>query len=139
MTSATVKNRTLKNHITHSKGSKTVCVTTCLNFFKIPFDAYHYTSSDRNVHTYVNVLRRFGWSVRSRKTEFKVIIGGITMTQLRRNMKKSEYTSDDYFIVSGYTSSKGHLMVLNGNGDTVIDTAGKNRWRIHRVSIVEKR
>ena len=60
------------------------------------------------------------------------------MTQLRRNMKKSIYGNGDYFIVSGYQSKKAHLMVLNGNGETVIDTAEGMKWRIRGVSIVEK-
>tara|TARA_B100000780_G_C20913051_1_gene363572 strand:+ start:133 stop:723 length:591 start_codon:yes stop_codon:yes gene_type:complete len=136
MTTATMQNRTLQNHIKHSKGSKTVCVTTCLNFFNIPFDSYHYTSSDRNRDTYKSVLRRFGWSVRSKKSEFKAL-KSITMTQLRRNMKKSIYSCSDYFIVHGYQSKVGHLMVLNGNGETVIDTAEGSKWRIAGVSIVE--
>ena len=138
MTTATMKNRTLQNHITHGKGSKTVCVTTCLNFFNIPFDAYHYTSSDRDIFTYKNVLRRFGWSVRSKRSEFKALSGSSTMPQLRRNMKKSKYTSDNYFIVSGYQSKSAHLMVLNCNGETVIDTAEGMKWRIRGVSIVER-
>ena len=138
MTVETRRNRTLEDHINHSKGTKTVCVTTCLNFFNIPFDAYHYTSSDRNVYTYKNVLRRFGWSVRSRKSEFKAL-KPITMTQLRRNIKKSEYTENDFFIVYVAQRKEGHLMVLNGNGETVIDTAEGKKWRVYGVSIVERK
>ena len=138
MTKETLKNRTLLDHINHNKGTKTVCVTTCLNFFNVPFDAYHSTSSDKNLHTYINVLRRFGWSVRSKKSEFKAL-KFITMTELRRNMKKSKYTENDFFIVAGYQRKEGHLMVLNGNGDKVIDTAEGKKWRIGLVSIVERK
>ena len=138
MTQQTIQNRTLNEHIYHSKGCKTVCVTTCLNFFNIPFDTYCYTSSDRDIFTYKNVLRKFGWSVRSRKAEFKAL-KPITMTQLRRNMKKSNYTENDYFIVSGFQSKKAHLMVLNGNGETIIDTAEGMKWKIRGVSIVERK
>ena len=60
------------------------------------------------------------------------------MTQLRRNMKKSIYTKNDYFIVSGYQTKKAHLMVLDGNGETIIDTAEGMKWRIRGVSIVEQ-
>jgi hypothetical protein len=60
------------------------------------------------------------------------------MTQLRAEMKKSSYTASDYFIVSGYQSKKAHLMVLDGNGNTIIDTAPKMKWRVRLVSIVEK-
>ncbi len=137
MNTLTRQNRTINKHINHQKGTKTICVTTCLNFFGIPFDAYHYTSSDRNIFTYKNVLRRFGYSVRSRKSEFKAL-KPITMTQLKRNMKKSKYTASDLFIVSGYQRKCAHLMVLNGEGETIIDTAVGMKWRIREVSIVEK-
>ena len=134
----TYRNVKIRKHIKHNSGaSKTVCVTTCLNFFGIPFDSYHYTSSRSNRHAYKNVLRKFGWSVRSKKSEFKAL-KPITMTKLRANMKKSEYTSNDYFIVLGAQSKVAHLMVLNGNGEIVIDTARGKKWRIYGVSIVEK-
>jgi len=132
----THKYKILNEHINHSKGTKTVCVTTCLNFFNIPFKSYCYTSSNKNRHTYINVLRKFGYSVRSKKSEFKAL-KPITMTQLRRNMKKSKYTENDYFIVCGYQSKVAHLMVLNGNGETIIDTSKGSKWKIQKVCIVE--
>jgi hypothetical protein len=74
--------------------------------------------------------------VRSRKSEFK--IGKYpTMTQLRAMLKKSDYKDSDKFIVSGFQSKSAHLMVLDGNGDTIIDTARGCKWRIRDVSIVE--
>ena len=121
--------------LTRGLAGKTVCVTTCLNYFKVPFDSYHYTHSKSNVQAYKNVLRRH-WSVRSRKSEFKVSKFP-TMTQLRSMMKKSNYTDNDKFIVSGFQSKSAHLMVLNGNGETIIDTAKGKKWRIRDVAIVE--
>ena len=59
------------------------------------------------------------------------------MTKLRSNMRKSKYGKDDYFIVVGYQSKKAHMMVLNGNGETIIDTALGFKWRIGSVCIVE--
>jgi len=127
--------RTLNDHIDHNKGRKTVCVTTCLNYFQVPFDSYHYTSSKNNYQAYKNVLRRY-WSVRSRKSEFK-IAKYPTMTELRSMLKKSNYTENDKFIVSGFQSTSAHLMVLDGNGETIIDTAKGCKWRIRDVAIVE--
>ena len=60
------------------------------------------------------------------------------MTQLRSNIKKSSYGVNDLFIVSGFQSKAAHLMVLNGKGDIIIDTAPNMKWRIRDVSIVEK-
>lgn len=137
MTDQTQKHRKLYDHIQHGKGTKTVCVTTCLNFFNIPMDGYSYTSSHRNVSAYKNVLRRFGYSVRSRKTEFKAS-NYPTMTALKANIRKSKYTVKDFFVVHGIQSKSAHLMVLDGNGNTIIDTAPKSKWKIAQVSIVEK-
>jgi len=53
-------------------------------------------------------------------------------------MKRSDYTADDMFIVEGYQTKVAHLMVLNGEGETVIDTAKGMKWRILKVSIVER-
>lgn len=133
----TANNRTIRKHIDHNGGRKTVCVSTCLNFFGIKDDQYHYTSSKTNVQAYITVLRRFGYSVRSKKSEFKAMKYP-TMTQLRKEMKKSSYTASDYFVVSGVQRTKAHLMVLDGNGNTIIDTAPRMKWRVRLVSIVEK-
>lgn len=140
-TSSIIKNKTsnhrvLSAHVRHSKGTKTVCVSSCLSFFGIKPETYSYTSSEKNIQAYIGVLRRNGYSVRSKKSEFKAM-NGCTMTTLRRNMKKSKYTAKDYFVVSGYQSKKAHLMVLDGNGETVIDTAKGMKWRVRLVSIVE--
>lgn len=132
----TQKHTALDNHINHTKGTKTICVSTCLNFFNIPINGYSYTSSDKNIFAYRNVLRRFGYSVRSKKSEFKALKYP-TMTELKKNMKKSSYTSEDYFIVNGFQSKKAHLMVLDGDGNSIIDTAPGSKWKIREVSIVE--
>ena len=137
MSTLTQQHKHLKEHVRHDKGSKTVCVSTCLSFFGIPIDGYTYTSSNKNVQAYKGVLRRFGYSVRSRKSEFKAMKFP-TMTQLKVNIKKSSYGVNDLFIVSGFQSKKAHLMVLNGKGETIIDTAPRMKWRIRDVSIVEK-
>ena len=138
MTNLTAQYKTLNNHINHNGGAKTVCVTTCLNFFNIPFDGYYYTSSKTNNRHFKNVLRRFGYSVRSRKSEFK-IKKYPTMTAVRRQLKKSNYTDQDFFIVHGLNSRAAHLMVLNGNGEMIIDTAPCSRWNIVDIAIVEKK
>ena len=133
----TSKYRTLNDHIVYNKrAGKTVCVTTCLNYFGIPFDSYHYTHSKSDVNAFKTVLRK-QWSVRSRKSEFKVKYPLPTMTALRKALKKSNYTEDDKFIVSGVQTRSAHLMVLDGNGETIIDTAKGMKWKIRDVSIVE--
>lgn len=137
MTEITQKNRTLDNHINYENATKTICVTTCLNFFKIPFDSYHYTSSHKNVKAYENVLRRFGYAVRSRISELK-IKKGCSLTNLKTNLKKSAYGCNDYFIVHVFQSKKAHLLILDGNGQTIVDTAVGMKWRVATVDIVYK-
>ena len=137
MSDLTTQYRTLRNHINHNKGAKTVCVTTCLNFFNIPFDSYQYTSSYKNVSAYKNVLRRNGYSVRSRKSEFKVKLS-TTLTQLKRNVKNSGYTKESLFVVHLVQSKTAHLVVINGLGEVIIDTARGLRWKVSQISIVER-
>jgi hypothetical protein len=141
MTTINTINRTnefmiLNKHIYFDGGAKTVCVSTCLAFFGIMPNEYVYTSSKGNVNAYENVLRRKGYSVRSRKSEFG-IKKIVTMTELRRKLKSSDYTANDLFIVVGYQRKSAHLMVLNGNGETVIDTAPNSKWHISDINIVE--
>ena len=131
--------RVLKSgHVTHGKGIKTVCVSTVLNYLGISPDTYTYTSSHKNADAWIAVLQRNGYSVRSRNSEF-----GIkkypTMTTFKHSLKKSDYTKDDRFLVSGYQAKTAHLMLLDGNGNMIIDTAPNSRWRIMEVRIVEKK
>lgn len=134
----TNKHRVLNNHIRHKSGaSKTVCVSACLSFFGIHPDKYSYTSSLRTINSYEGVMRRHGYGLRSRKSEFKVQkYNKTTMTALRKAIKASKYTRDDFFLVSGVQRKAGHLMVLNGMGETIIDTAKGKRWRIRSVKQV---
>ena len=135
----TSEHKVLSEHKTDmSGGNKTVCVSACLSFFGIAPDKYQYTSSNTNRNAFESVLRRFNYSVRSRASEFKLKAHRTTMTELRREMKKSIYTANDHFIVSGCKRKAAHLMVLNGNGDTIIDTAMGCKWRIRSVRLVTK-
>jgi hypothetical protein len=134
----TLKNKKINNHIKYGGGVKTVCVSTCLSFFGVQPNTYHYTSSPSNISAYENVLRRNGFSVRSRMTEFKIKKGVSTMTFLLTMLKKSDYTVSDYFIVCGEQSTCAHLMVVNGIGEVIIDTAPKKRWKVRNVRFVNK-
>jgi len=135
----TQKSQQLFNHVRTAKGMKTVCVSTCLNFLGISADTYKYTSTKTDRMAYKGVMRRKGLSVRSRKSELKV--GGKngcpTMTTVKSNLRKSDYGRNDLFMVIGYQKTCAHMMILNGEGNTVIDTAPGKKWRIEDVSIIE--
>ncbi len=59
------------------------------------------------------------------------------MSELRRMLKKSSYTPSDKFVVRGQQTTTAHLMVLDGDGNTIIDTAKGMRWKIGDIAIVE--
>jgi hypothetical protein len=135
----TSKYTTNNDHIYYNNGSKTVCVSTCLNYFGIPSDSYRYTSSEKNVYAYKNVLRRNEYSVCSRKSEFGCTTKRISLTTLKTKLRKSSYGSTDKFIVSVTQRKSAHLIVLDGNGNTIIDTAPNSRWsNVRYISLVKK-
>jgi hypothetical protein len=129
----------INNHLRYGKGSKTVCVSTCLSFLGIDFNSYHYTSSDKTIRSWEGVIRRNGYALRSRFSELCKDGISTTMTSLKKNIKKKSYTKDDLFIVSGYQRNSAHLMILNGLGEVVIDTAPGKKWRIRSVKLVYKK
>lgn len=129
----------INNHINHSKGSKTVCVSTCLNFLGVDMDSYYYTSSSKTINSWEGVLRRNGYSLRSRFSELCKDGVSTTMTSLKKNMRKRGYTKDDLFVVCGYQRNSAHLMILNGLGETIIDTAPGKKWKIRSVKLVYKK
>ena len=134
----TQAHRVLSDHVKYGKGTKTVCVSACLSYLGISPDTYSYTSSDRNIEAYVGVLRRNGYAVRSRATEFKLKKYASTLTEVRTNIKKSNYGKDDLFLISGIQRKKAHLMLFNGLGQVIIDTAPSMRWKVRSVKQVFK-
>ena len=150
MNATTEKYRTLKSHIVYRdepnprgnkdcyRPAKTVCVSTCLNFLGINADSYKYTSSSKHSDYWRQVVRRAGFSLRTWKPAFKKE-NCPTMTSLRKTLRQSEFGADDYFLVGGYQSRCAHLMVLNGKGEIVIDTAPGKKWRISQCYKVTKK
>ena len=55
------------------------------------------------------------------------------MTALKQAIRKSQYTQSDLFLVSGVQMKSAHLMILNGMGEVIIDTAPKKKWKIRGV------
>jgi len=135
-TPQTIKHRTLNNHIETGSGSKTICVSTSLSFFGIEPNEYRNTSSHKNMTAFVDVLRRKGYSVRSQKSKLR-LKRRATTTQCRRALKKSDFAEQDYFIFWGTQRTCGHVIVMNGNGKTIIDTAPNTRWKMAKILLVE--
>lgn len=132
LTPLTLACRKLNDHIYKKNGIKSVCVSTALCFFGVEPDEYSLTSSHKNPSLFLNILRRKGYSVRSRKSKLKLTTENTT-TEVRRALKKSEYSKNDYFIFWGYQRKSTHVIVLNGDGETIIDTAPGKRWKFYKI------
>jgi hypothetical protein len=121
------------NSTKHASGrGKTICTSAVLSSFGIHHSEFHYAE---NATTVKNVLRRKGFSVRSRKSALKVN-AQTTIGQLRVAIQKIDGSTKNRY----YVGVVGHAMVLNGEGKTIIDTAPrkKDRRKVVHVSIVER-
>ena len=117
------------HHKTMKGGMKGVCASAVLAYFGVPPTAYSYTSSKTNVNAYENVLRRFGYSVRSRKSAFK---GATTVSQVSKMIKSyKDYTDDVCYMIHVH----GHVLLLNSEGKTVVDTDPRKRDRRKVISV----
>lgn len=120
--------------VTHASGrAKTPCTTAVLASFGIHHSEFHYAENSKTVKS---VLRRKGYSVRSRKSAFKVKPYTTTVGKLRSAIREK---SGDAFA-RFYVGVVGHAMVLNGLGKTVVDTAPRkvDRRKVVHVSEVAK-
>ena len=120
--------------IEHKSGrKKTGCTQAVLASFGIAQSEYHYAENSATVK---QVLRRKGFSVRSRITVFKVKPGKTTIGKLRTAIKKADGNAKNKY----YVGVIGHAMVLNGAGQTVVDTDSRIRdcRKVRHISIVQK-
>jgi hypothetical protein len=113
----------LAGHIFRDKSCKTVCVSAALAYFGITPDMYTVTSTNKNVRAYHGILRRYGLGVRSRKSATSK---AKSVGQLRKLLpmiaKKETETVLGYLV-----AVPGHVLVLDANGTTVVDTAPRKR------------
>ena len=120
----------LTAHLTHASGRmKTVCTSAVLAHFGIAPSAYKYAGEIGTVNRIVN---RHGFSVRSRRSKLpkRCSIG-----QARQAIRKFSGDASERF----YVGVPGHAMVLNGQGETVVDTDPRTRDRrqVTRIFVVE--
>lgn len=116
----------LVNHHQHASGKwKTVCTSSALAWWGISPDMYNYSASGREVK---NILGHNGWSVRSRMCQFLVKKNRTSLGTLRRQMRHNEEGQyNDYYYVETIMWKggewTGHCLVLNGAGESMVDTA----------------
>lgn len=138
ITPQTHEHKHFNDHITYKTGIKTVCVATCLSFFGIHPDEYHYTSSAKNTWLFIDILRRKGFSVKSKMSELSLKYWKTTTTDARKALKKSKYSQDDFFLFIGRRKTYAHAIVLDGNGNTIIDTSPSSRMKTSKIWKIEK-
>jgi len=127
---ATTTNDTivLPEHIFRPSGScKTICVTAVLTSLGIPVGAFKSTSTKRNVCAYEGVIRRNGFALRSRKSS---IPKGATVGSIRKTIaqKFTDPLGTRYVVLV-----RGHLLMLDDCGKTIVDTSP--RVRDHRAIV----
>jgi len=120
----------LVDHVQHGSGNfKGVCVSAVLAYFNITPDQYNTTSSKKNLRQYENVLRRFGYSVRSRKSVFKK---ATSVGQVRNLINKySDVSTNVKYMIMVW----GHLLLLDSEGNTLVDTSPRKRDRRKIIDI----
>ena len=130
----------MSDHIRYKSGKvKTVCVTYCLTALGIAFDAFTVTGS-LDKPNYLGILNREGFSARSRRSKLsKTATVGNSRAAIR---KMSDSEQDIYWVVilgdhygDRVGSKRGgycHAVLVNGNGEVVIDNAISQVKRDHR-------
>lgn len=114
----------LSEHVTHESGRrKTVCTSAVLAHFGISPSKYRYCENRKDME---RILRRNGWAVRSRLSK---VGKGCSVGQARARIAK--LGEGGYY----YVSVPGHAMLLDSNGQTVVDTAPRKRDRRKVLSI----
>ena len=110
----------VKEHIRYDNKTgkaKTVCSSHVLAYLGIPPSAYHYSNRLENI---AGVLRRVGgFAVRSRdsacKTKKRPSVGAIR--KVIKSGKMNDPKGTHYAVLVDY-----HILLLDGNGKTVVDT-----------------
>ncbi len=127
----------LTNHVNTKSGNfKGVCVSACLSYLGIKPNQYKYTWSTRKGNdSAISILRRFGWSVRSRSS--KLLNGTKTVARVAKNIKNyNDYTDDVVY----YVKLSGHVLLINSNGEVIVDTDSRkvDRRKVYKVYAVFK-
>lgn len=120
------KTEMLNEVVVHESGrQKTICTSAVLAFFGIGAAHYHYCQNRKDME---RILRRKGWSVRSRLSK---VGKGCTVGKARERIAKLG-EGGHYYV-----SVPGHAMLLDSKGQTVVDTAPRKRDRRKVLAITK--
>jgi len=109
--------------ITATGNSKTVCVTAVLTALGIDADSFKFTWNERTrENVWAGILRRNGFAVRSRKSQMP---RRATVGSCREAIAKLNDPTGTLYVVGVAC----HVLLLNAEGKTVVDTAPRKRDR----------
>ena len=103
------------------KEGKTVCTSAVLAAFDIDACQYHYSGY---LEQRINVLRKFGWSARSRNSKLRKGESVGAARKLIAQHKWGDPPGTRYMI-----QVHRHALLLDYNGNTIVDTAPRQRDR----------
>lgn len=123
----------LHDHIVHKSGQvKTVCVTACLTALGVPVESFKYTGSIADNRREA-ILRKHGYAVRSRMSKLP---SRPTMGKVRTAIKtKMNDPAGTRYLVIQRGVSYCHCVLLNAQGETIVDTAPRKRDKRKVISI----
>ena len=103
------------------KQGKTVCTSAVLAAFGIDACEYHYSGY---LDQRLNILRKFGWSARSRNSKLRKNESVGAARKLIAQHKWGDPPGTRYMI-----RVKGHALLLDYDGNTIVDTDPRLRDR----------
>lgn len=112
---------------------KTPCVSEVLASFGVLPHHYRKAQCGQDI---LRILARFGFGHRSRKTEFGVVRGQTTVTQLRRAVRFGHYRRRDRHIAGYFVIVDGHALSLTPSGDYLADTDPRRSGDRRKVKAV---
>lgn len=124
--------RVLPEHIFRASGSaKTICVSSVLFALGIKPNQYHSTSTPKNRDNYENIIRKHGFALRSRKSQ---IAPNSTVGAVRAKIRTFNDPNNAVYLIR----LKDHVLLLNKNGETIVDTDTRKRdkrkiYKIHAI------
>lgn len=125
----------LSDHIKRPSGSwKTICVSSVLHALGIPVSSYHSTTTKKNLNNYETIIRRNGYALRSRKSHIKK---PSTVGSIRKKIKNLQDPLNTVYLIR----LRNHVLLLDQNGDTIVDTDPKikDRRQVFNVQAIWKK
>ena len=121
----------VKKHVFYTNGkAKTICSSNVLAYFGIDCSTYHYSACLKQIAA---ILRRNGWACRSRDSRIKCKIANLdngknpTIGSVRKAIKARKW--GDPARTCYAVCVPGHILLLDWNGNTIVDTDPRSRDR----------